>query len=114
MPNLLQGLGQGFKKYLLRNIDFWLSFEQVEFGEPPTVHTAAHLFKNISYEYRDQLTAGIIVAGWDRVKGGQVYSVPIGGALVRQKASIGGSGSTFLYGFLDANYREDMTKVNRK
>ena len=86
----------------------------MEFGEPPTVHTAAHLFKNISYEYRDQLTAGIIVAGWDRVKGGQVYSVPIGGALVRQKASIGGSGSTFLYGFLDANYREDMTKVKKQ
>ena len=69
-----------------------------------------HIFQNISYEYRDQLTAGIIVAGWDRVKGGQVYSVPIGGALVRQKASIGGSGSTFLYGFLDANYRDNMSK----
>jgi len=87
-----------------------LEWYQVEFGERPSVHTAAYLFKNISYEYRDQLTAGIIVAGWDRVKGGQVYSVPIGGALVRQKASIGGSGSTFLYGFLDANYRDNMSK----
>merc|ERR1711997_267497 len=87
-----------------------LQWHSVEFGAPPNVHTAAHLFKNISYQYRDQLTAGIIVAGWDAEKGGQVYSVPIGGALVRQKASIGGSGSTFLYGFLDANYREDMTK----
>ena len=40
----------------------------------------------------------------------QVYSVPIGGALVRQQASIGGSGSSYLYGFLDANYKEDMEK----
>jgi 20S proteasome alpha/beta subunit len=40
----------------------------------------------------------------------QVYSVPIGGALVRQAASIGGSGSTYLYGFMDANYREGMNK----
>merc|ERR1711978_57710 len=85
-----------------------LEWYQVEFGERPSVHTAAYLFKNISYEYRDQLTAGIIVAGWDRVKGGQVYSVPIGGALVRQKASIGGSGSTFLYGFLDSEYGRDV------
>ena len=36
--------------------------------------------------------------------------VPIGGALVRQPASIGGSGSTYLYGFLDAHYKEGMEK----
>merc|ERR1712025_1501746 len=85
-----------------------LQWHSVEFGAPPNVHTAAYLFKNISYEYRDSLTAGIIVAGWDAEKGGQVYSVPIGGALVRQKASIGGSGSTFLYGFLDSEYGRDV------
>ena len=48
---------------------------EIEFGSPAPVHTAAHLFKNISYDYRDQLTAGLIVAGWDKNKGGQVYSV---------------------------------------
>merc|ERR1712012_305994 len=85
-----------------------LEWYEIEFGNPPKVHTAAHLFKNIGYDYRDQFTAGLIVAGWDKEKGGQVYSVPIGGALVRQPASIGGSGSTYLYGFLDANYKEDM------
>ena len=40
----------------------------------------------------------------------QVYSVPIGGAIVRQGATIGGSGSSYLYGFLDANYRPGMSK----
>merc|ERR1711976_1047275 len=87
-----------------------LEWYEIEFGNPPPVHTAAHLFKNIGYEYRDQFTAGLIVAGWDKEKGGQVYSVPIGGALVRQPASIGGSGSTYLYGFLDAHYKEGMDK----
>ena len=29
---------------------------------------------------------------------------------MRQAASIGGSGSTYLYGFLDANYKKDMSK----
>ena len=45
--------------------------------EKPTVHTAAHCFKNIGYDYRDQFSAGLIVAGWDKDKGGQVYSVSI-------------------------------------
>ena len=49
-----------------------LQWHEVESGKPSNVHTAAHLFKNISYQYRDQLTAGIIVAGWDAEKGGQV------------------------------------------
>jgi len=87
-----------------------LEWYEIEFGNPPPVHTAAHLFKNISYDYRDQLTAGLIIAGWDKDNGGQVYSVPIGGALMRQAASIGGSGSTYLYGFVDANYKKDMKK----
>ena len=29
---------------------------------------------------------------------------------MRQPASIGGSGSTYLYGFIDANYKQDMSK----
>merc|ERR1712047_172613 len=52
-----------------------LEWYEIEFGQPPPVHTAAHLFKNIGYEYRDQFSAGLI-----------------GGALVRQSVSIGGSG----------------------
>jgi 20S proteasome subunit beta 1 len=34
--------------------------------------------------------AGIIVAGWDEKKGGQVYSIPLGGTLVQQPFAIGG------------------------
>ena len=54
-----------------------LEWYEIEFGQPPPVHTAAHLFKNIGYEYRDQFSAGLIVGGWDKEKGGQVYSVCI-------------------------------------
>ena len=51
-----------------------------------------------------------IIYRYDKEKGGQVYSIPLGGMLVRQPASIGGSGSTFLYGMLDANYKPGMSK----
>lgn len=79
-------------------------------GSPPTVKAVSNLFRAICYENKDRLMAGIIVAGYDKVEGGQVYAVPLGGTLVRQSYSIGGSGSTYLYGYCDAHYREGMSK----
>ena len=78
-------------------------------GGPPTVKAVSSLFRSICYSNKDRLMAGIIVAGWDKVEGGQVYAVPLGGTLVRQEYSIGGSGSTYLYGYCDAHYREGMS-----
>lgn len=82
----------------------------MELGEQPKVETAANVFREMCYNYRDSLMAGILVAGWDSRKGGQVYSVPIGGMCVRQPISIGGSGSTYVYGYVDANYKPNMTR----
>lgn len=76
----------------------------------PLVETAANVFREICYNYRDSLMAGILVAGWDKQKGGQVYSIPIGGMCVRQPISIGGSGSTYVYGYVDAQYKPNMSK----
>jgi 20S proteasome subunit beta 1 len=64
----------------------------------------------LCYDYRETLTAGIIVAGWDKRKGGQVYCVPIGGMCIRQPISIGGSGSTYVYGYVDAHFKEGMAR----
>lgn len=36
--------------------------------------------------------------------------MPMGGMLVRQPVSVGGSGSSYIYGFVDSNYRTGMTK----
>ena len=40
----------------------------------------------------------------------QVYSVPLGGMVQRQPFSIGGSGSTYVYGHVDHCFKEGMTK----
>ena len=40
----------------------------------------------------------------------QVYSIPLGGMCVRQPFAIGGSGSTYIYGYCDAHYKKGMTK----
>merc|ERR1712002_1236220 len=83
---------------------------EVKLGEPPLVQVAANTFKEICYNYRDMLMAGIIVAGWDKTKGGQVYTIPLGGMIVRQPVAIGGSGSTFVWGYVDATFKPGMNK----
>jgi len=89
-------------------VKYKLNFAEIEQGRPASVRDAAMAFKEICYEYRDSLMAGLIVAGYDDVNGGKVYSVPIGGMCVNQSVCIGGSGSTYLYGLMDAKYNKDM------
>ncbi|KAG7162247.1 Proteasome subunit beta type-6-like [Homarus americanus] len=70
---------------------------EVKLGEPPLVQIAANTFKEICYNYRDMLMAGIIV-----------YTIPLGGMMVRQPVAIGGSGSTYVWGHIDATYKPNM------
>lgn len=91
-------------------VRYYLSMHDIELGEDPDVATASKLFRELCYHNKGQLMAGIIVAGWDRHEGGQVYTIPLGGALVRQPFAIGGSGSSYIYGYCDSNFKEGMTK----
>ena len=91
-------------------VAYHLDFYQMETGEPALVPIAANLFRDMCYNYRDSITAGIICAGWDRRYGPQVYTIPLGGMVVRQPVSIGGSGSTYIYGYVDSQYRPGMNK----
>ncbi|XP_033325165.1 proteasome beta1 subunit [Megalopta genalis] len=91
-------------------VSFHLNFLKMELGTEPLVETAASVFRDLCYTYRDSLSAGILVAGWDSQKGGQVYSIPLGGMCVRQPISIGGSGSTYVYGYMDSQYKPNMSK----
>mmetsp|Transcript_10473 Transcript_10473/g.15311 ORF Transcript_10473/g.15311 Transcript_10473/m.15311 type:complete len:242 (+) Transcript_10473:50-775(+) len=75
----------------------------------PLVSTVATLFQRFCYEYRNNLMAGIIVAGWDQEKGGSVYNIPLGGAKIEVPYTSGGSGSVFIYGYCDRNYKENMS-----
>ena len=53
----------------------------------------------------------MIIAGYDQRHGGQVYSIPLGGSLHKQSYAIGGSGSTYIYGYCDANWKEGMSEA---
>jgi len=91
-------------------IQYYLQMYAVQHGEPPATEVAAALFRELCYTNKDALSAGIIVAGWDKRAGGTVYSVPLGGSLHRQPFAIGGSGSTYIYGYCDSTYKPGMTK----
>ncbi|WAR13861.1 PSB6-like protein [Mya arenaria] len=91
-------------------VNYHLNFYKMEMGEEPLVRTAASTFRNLCYNNRDGLSAGILVAGWDKRNGGQVYTIPLGGMWTRMPVAIGGSGSTYLYGYVDANYKPGMNK----
>ncbi|KAJ7781398.1 nucleophile aminohydrolase [Mycena metata] len=87
-------------------VTYYMQLYSQSTGTPPPVHTAASVFQKICYENKDQLSAGIIVAGWDKEVGPSVYNIPLGGGLFRQPWAIGGSGSTYVYGYCDATYQE--------
>lgn len=90
-------------------VQYHLEMYTTQYGEPST-KTAASVFRELCYENKDNLSAGIIVAGYDDKNKGEVYSIPLGGSLHKQSYAIGGSGSTFIYGYCDKNYKENMTK----
>uniref|UniRef100_A0A672K9K8 Proteasome subunit beta n=1 Tax=Sinocyclocheilus grahami TaxID=75366 RepID=A0A672K9K8_SINGR len=64
-------------------VTYQLGFHSIELDEAPLVQTAASLFREMCYRYREELMAGIIVAG---------------------------SGSSYIYGYVDSNYRAGMSK----
>ncbi|KAH7887868.1 nucleophile aminohydrolase [Phlebopus sp. FC_14] len=87
-------------------VHYYLQLYTQIHGAAPPVSTAAGIFQNLCYENKDALSAGIIVAGWDKEVGPSVYNIPLGGGLFRQPWAIGGSGSTYVYGYCDATYQE--------
>lgn len=58
--------------HIVKFSHFLVHLLSIEMGEQPLVKTVANVFREICYANRDQLTAGIICAGWDKRQGGQV------------------------------------------
>ncbi|XP_022230016.1 proteasome subunit beta type-6 [Drosophila obscura] len=91
-------------------VAYSLNYHENQTNKDALVFEAASEFRNFCYNYRDSLLAGIIVAGWDEQRGGQVFSIPLGGMLTREPCTIGGSGSSFIYGYVREHFREGMSK----
>ncbi|XP_029441878.1 proteasome subunit beta type-9-like [Rhinatrema bivittatum] len=52
-------------------VSYYLDLHSVDMEESPLVLAAANLVKGVSYKYKEELLAHLIVARWDRKRGGQ-------------------------------------------
>lgn len=96
---------------------FFLQFVHVisvSTGRQPQVRTAAHLMQTYCYEYKDSLSAGVIVAGWDPVDGCSIYTIPMGGTCLNVPFALGGSGSLFIYGLVDSELKKQQQQADNE
>lgn len=91
-------------------VQHWIAEHQAEKNGPVDVSTAANLAMQLSYNNKNMLQAGLIIAGWDQHGGGSVYAIPLGGTLLKVPYTIGGSGSAYITGWCDKYFREDFTE----
>lgn len=79
------------------------------------VKIVARILNKINYENKNAnngtgLGCYAICAGWDEKMGAQVYSCTAGGNMVKTPWTTDGSGSTYIWGFLDSEFKEEMTR----
>lgn len=92
-------------------VKYYIDLYVAQHGHAPPPKVAASLLQELTYKNKDSLTAGLILAGFDEVTGkGEVYSIPLGGSVHQQEFAIAGSGSSYIYGWTDKNYKPEMSK----
>eukprot|EP00529_Nitzschia_sp_RCC80_P032723 CAMPEP_0113487682 /NCGR_PEP_ID=MMETSP0014_2-20120614/25631_1 /TAXON_ID=2857 /ORGANISM="Nitzschia sp." /LENGTH=230 /DNA_ID=CAMNT_0000381379 /DNA_START=409 /DNA_END=1101 /DNA_ORIENTATION=+ /assembly_acc=CAM_ASM_000159 len=96
---------QALTDYVMYFLNQW----SLDTGRQPTVKVAAHLMRRLIYNNKDQLMAGVIIAGWDPVDGGSIYSITLGGSCLQLPFATSGSGSIFIQGLLDSSFRPNMS-----
>ena len=101
-------------QFLLQTTKDYVSQFSIEYGDKPLVKVAARIVQQLQYEYKDNLSAGIIMCGIDKVDGPQIYSIGLGGTTVRQEIVMSGSGSAFIYGFVDTHFKPNMSRQEAK
>ena len=79
------------------------------------VRLVARLVSKINYDNKSAnegygLGCFAIVAGWDEREGGKVFSCTGGGNFVEVDWTTDGSGSTFIWGFLDSEYEPNLER----
>lgn len=89
-----------------RKVRYLIDAHSIELQALPYVKTAAKMFAKMSYE--KQLDAGFIVAGWDPYEGSGVFNISMGGSCIETDWTMAGSGSGYIYGFCDSNYKVEI------
>lgn len=96
--------------YWERNLAFQCRVHELREGKRITVAAASKLLGNTVYGYRGYgLSMGTMVSGWDEDRGPQLYYIDSDGTRIKGDIFSVGSGSTYAYGILDNEVRDDLT-----
>lgn len=79
----------------------------------PKVRMISQILRNFCHQEGD-LSVGFICAGWDSSHGYQLYSISMGGCIFKQPLIMVGSGSIFIQGFCDSNFKKGMNEIEVK
>ena len=99
---------------IARYVRYYVDAQASELGNFPPVESAANIMRSIIYSNAGSLSASMICSGWDPYKGYQIYSVNQTGFHQEGDWAMSGSGSTFIWGYFDANYRNNFTLEEAK
>lgn len=71
-----------------------------------SISKMAHMMGSIVYENSDKLTAAFIIGGYDN--GFELFKVMPDGTVIPDEVHVSGSGSVFIYGYLDQMFKPNM------
>ncbi|CAI9760567.1 unnamed protein product [Fraxinus pennsylvanica] len=91
-------------------VRYFLDQHTIQLGQPSTIKVAANLVRLLSYNNKNMLQTGLIIGGWDNFEGRKIFGIPLGRTILELPFAIGGSGSSYLYGFFDQVWKEGMTQ----
>lgn len=96
-------------RYIAQYVRYYIDQQATELGNFPPVKSAANIMREIIFGNRNHLSASMICSGWDPYEGYQIYAVNQTGFKNEGNFAVSGSGSVFVMGFIDANYKPDMS-----
>ena len=86
----------------------------IEFGDIPPVKVCARILQQYQYQYKKYLNSTILLVGYDNMEGPCIYAATHGGSIFKECYASNGSGSTYVKGYLDKNYKPNMTRQEAK
>jgi len=101
-------------QFLLQTTKSYMSQFAVEYGDKPPVKVAARILQQFQYQYKDYLSCAVIVCGYDNLEGPCIYDVGMGGTVTKRVFAMNGSGSSYINGYVDKHFKENMTKEEAK
>ncbi|KAI6189398.1 Proteasome subunit beta [Aphelenchoides bicaudatus] len=95
-------------------VRYYIEVHSTMENEPMSIYRAAQLYRKFLFDYREQLSASLILIGYDEKEGAQIYSLPPGGFVMRQNYYCSGSGGTYNMNYLDNHWKPDMSLQDAK